>query len=289
MRRVLQAILAGSLALAAAVSQAAPAASVEGVMMPAWVEGAGQRTPLAPGMALRAGDEIRTGPGSRVYVKLAEGSLVKLGENAALRIVQAAPERRGVFKAAMNVLEGAFRFTTAALTAKRRREIDFTIRTVTAGVRGTDLWGKSLAERQIVCLIEGRVEVAAPGEAPIKMDQPLQFYVREKGAAQPLSFVSPEQLKTWAAETEIEPGRGAARRGGKWQVTLAVAETREAARPVYDGLREAGYAAQMRSTRSGERREHRVRIAGLPTRADADALAARLRGQFGITETRVSR
>jgi len=289
MKRVLQGILVASLALAAFASQGAPAASVEGVIMPAWVERGALRTPLAPGMALRAGDEIRTGAGSRIYVKLAEGSLVKLGENASLRILHIAPERRGVFKAAMNVLEGAFRFTTAALAATRRREIDFTIRTVTAGVRGTDLWGKSLAERQIVCLIEGRVEVASSGETPITMNQPLQFYVRERGVAQPVSFVSPEQLKTWAAETEIAPGRGAARRGGKWQVTLARAAARAAVAPVYDALRGAGYAAQVRALKRGEKREYRVRIAGLPTRADAEALAARLRGQFGISDAQVSR
>ena len=31
----------------------------------------------------------------------------------------------------------------------------------------------------------------------------------------------PEQLREWAAETEIQPGRGASRRGGRWHVTLA--------------------------------------------------------------------
>ena len=35
------------------------------------------------------------------------------------------------------------------------------VATVTAGIRGTDLWGKSAADRQIVCLIEGRIEVGA--------------------------------------------------------------------------------------------------------------------------------
>ena len=47
------------LALAAALPTyaiAQPAASVEGVQMPVWVERAGRRTPLLPGMELRAGD-----------------------------------------------------------------------------------------------------------------------------------------------------------------------------------------------------------------------------------------
>ena len=67
---------------------AQPAASVEGVQMPAWVERNGRRTPLLPGMELRAGDQIFTGAGSRALLRLAEGSVVKLGENGTLRIAQ---------------------------------------------------------------------------------------------------------------------------------------------------------------------------------------------------------
>ena len=292
MKRILGILAAALLALAATQAAAAPAAVVEGVQMPAWLERAGagatRRLPLAPGMELRGGDEVRTGAGSRLYIKLAEGSLVKLGENASLRILDLAPDRGGFFRAALNVLEGAFRFTTDVLAKERRREVSIRVATVTAGIRGTDLWGKSLPERQIVCLIEGKIEVGAEGEAPVTMDQARQFYQRDKGQTQPVGFVEPVQLGQWARETEIAEGTGAARAGGKWRVTLASVPTQSEALAVYDTLRTAGYAAEIFPTRSGEQRVYLVRISRHASKADAEALAGQLRGTAGVQEPKVS-
>jgi len=293
MKRVLAMLGAALLAAATLHARAAPAAVVEGVQMPAWVERAGigavRRLPLAPGMELRGGDELRTGVGARVYVKLAEGSLVKLGENASLRILEIAPERGGFFKAALHVLEGAFRFTTDLLAKQRRREVSIRVANVTAGIRGTDLWGKSVPEKQVVCLIEGKVEVGAEGEAPVLMDAPRQFYQRLKGATQPIGFVDATQLAQWALETEIADGGGAARRGGKWKLTLARAGTQGGALEVYDRLRDAGYAAEIHPVKSKDGHDYLVRISHLPTKGDAEALAERLRGTAGVEAPQVSR
>ena len=293
MKRMLAIVFAALAALGAVQAQGAPAAVVEGVQMPAWVErtvtGGMRRIPLAPGMALRRGDEVKTGAGSRLYIKLAEGSLVKLGENASLKLLDLQTERAGLFRAALNVLEGAFRFTTDVLARERRREVSIRVATVTAGIRGTDLWGKSdRADRQTVCLIEGKVEVGAEGEAPVTMDQERQFYRRDKGQTMPLGFVEPVQLAQWALETEIADGQGAARRGGKWRLTLASAGTQSEALAVYDQLRTAGYAAEIHPVKAGEKRVYVVRISRLPTKADAEALAAQLRGKHGVEEPRVS-
>jgi len=293
MKRALAMLGAALPAAATLHARAAPAAVVEGVQMPAWVERAGigavRRLPLAPGMELRGGDELRTGVGARVYVKLAEGSLVKLGENASLRILEIAPERGGFFKAALHVLEGAFRFTTDLLAKQRRREVSIRVANVTAGIRGTDLWGKSVPEKQVVCLIEGKVEVGAEGEAPVLMDAPRQFYQRLKGATQPIGFVDATQLAQWAIETEIADGGGAARRGGKWKLTLARADTQGGALEVYDRLRDAGYAAEIHPVKSKDGHDYLVRISHLPTKGDAEALAERLRGTAGVEAPQVSR
>jgi hypothetical protein len=292
MKRILEIAIAACVALGAAPAFGAAAALVDGVQMPAWVErnvvGNVQRTPLAAGMELKAGDTLKTGAGARVYVKLAEGSLVQLGENASLQLQELQPQKDGIFKAALNMLEGAFRFTTEAVAKKRRREVTIAVRTVTAGIRGTDLWGRSTEERQIVCLIEGAIEVGAQGEQAVKMDQPLQFYQREKGKTAPVGFVSAGQLKQWAAETAIEKGRGAARRGGAWTVTLASADNQAAALAVYDQLRVNGYAAEIRPEKAEKGTVYHVRIGGLPSKADAEALASQLRGKMGVTEPKVS-
>lgn len=292
MKRIVGFLAAALLALGAAQALAAAAAVVEGVQMPAWLERAAtggiRRIPLAPGMELRSGDEVRTGAGSRLYIKLAEGSLVKLGENASLRILDIAPERGGFFKAALHVLEGAFRFTTDVLAKARRREVSIRVATVTAGIRGTDLWGKSTGERQVVCLIEGNIEVGAEGEAPVTMDQARQFYQRDKGQTQPVGFVEPVQLAQWARETEIPEGQGAARAGGKWRVTLARVESQTEALAVYDTLRTAGFAAEIFPTKAGEKRVYLVRISRLASKADAEALAEQLRGTAGVQEPKIS-
>jgi hypothetical protein len=292
MKRILGFLAAALLALGATQALAAAAAVVEAVQMPAWLErasaGAVRRLPLAPGMELRSGDEVRTSAGSRLYIKLAEGSLVKLGENASLKIFDIAAERGGLFKAALNVLQGAFRFTTDVLARERRRDVSIRVATVTAGIRGTDLWGKSTAERQIVCLIEGRIEVGAEGEAPVTMDQARQFYQRDKGQTQPVGFVDPVQLGQWARETEIAEGQGAARSGGKWRVTLARVDTQSEAFAVYDTLRTAGFAAEIFPTKAGDKRVYLVRISRLASKADAEALAAQLRGTAGVQEPKVS-
>jgi hypothetical protein len=288
MNGFLRFLLAAGFALAALEAVAAPAAIVEGVQMPAWVEREGTRTPAAPGMELRGGDQLRTGAGSRMLVKLADGSLVKLGENGSLTLAALAPApRAGVFRAALNVLEGAFRFTTEVAAKQRRRDVTIRIATVTAGIRGTDLWGRSREDRQIVCLIEGKIEVGAEGEAAQTMDQPLQFYQRDKGKTAPIGFVDPKQLEQWAKETEIEAGKGAARRGGKWKVELLRAATQEAALRVYDQVRLAGYAAEIRPEKEADKYAYIVRISNLPSNAEADALAARLKGRYGVADPKV--
>ncbi|HEX5093581.1 MAG TPA: FecR domain-containing protein [Burkholderiales bacterium] len=273
--------------------RAAPAAVIEGMQMPAWVErsvlGSVRRAPLAPGVELKSGDEVRTGAGARLYIKLAEGSTVKLGERASLRIAELAPDRGGLFAAALNVLEGAFRFTTDVLAKPRPRDVSIRVATVTAGIRGTDLWGKSSADKQIVCLIEGKIEVGAPGESPVTMDQPRQFYQRDKGQTQPVGLVEAAQLAQWAAETEIAEGAGAVRADGKWRVTLARAKTQSAALDLYARLRDAGYPARLYPAQAGGQRVYLVQIERLASRADGEALAAALRDMAGVSEAKVSR
>lgn len=295
MKRIAAVLLAAALACAGAARAADPRptaaqpAIVEAVQMPAWVERDGRRVPLAPGAVLRSSDTLYTGGDARVLLTLAEGSSVKLGENAHLRLAAIEVRRDGVFASAMNVVQGAFRFTTAVFAKSRRREVDVSVASVTAGIRGTDLWGKAAADRDIVCLIEGRIEVSRPGDPTIVMDQPLSFYIAPRNApALPVAPVDAERLKQWATETEIATGRGAARRGGRWKVVLASSESVNDVLRVYQDVRTAGYAAELETRRADGRSIYDVRIAGLPSKAEADALAGALNGRHGVAQPRVT-
>lgn len=266
---------------------AQPAAVIEGVQTPAWRERDGSRVPLVPGMELRPGDRILTGKDSRILVRLTEGSVVKLGENGRLVLAELQPAKE-LFRAALQVLEGAFRFTTDLAAKARKRDVTVRLEQVTIGIRGTDVWGRSRAERQVVCLLEGVVQVGADGEQPVTLNRPRQFYRREKGKTEPVGLVEPKQFEQWSRETDIESGKGALRRGGRFSVQLAAADTRNALASVHEQARAAGYPAEIAMRKEGDKASYIVRIRQLPSREEAQALADQLKGRFGAKEPRVS-
>ena len=281
-------LVAFLLAISCVCALAQPAAVIEGVQLPAWREREGVRSPLVPGMSLRAGDRIVTGADARVVVKLAEGSVVKLGENGRLVFAEVSAAKE-MFKAALQVLEGAFRFTTDVAAKSRKREVNVALEQVTIGIRGTDFWGRSRGDRQIVCLIEGAIQVGAAGEKPVTMDKPRQFYQRDKGKTLPVGLVDAKQLATWSLETDIADAKGALRRGGRFSVELATSDKEDPAlRAMRDQLREAGYPAEIAQRKQADKLSYLVRIRQLPSQEEAQALANKLKGRFGVREPRVS-
>ena len=285
MKTFLLAVMLAVLPLATQAQQSG--AVVDGVQMPAWLERDGKRVPLAPGMELRAGDRVLSGAGARVAVRLSEGSVVKLGENGRLVFSEINPSK-DLFKATLQVLEGAFRFTTDLVGKGRKREVNVRVPQVTAGIRGTDFWGRARGDRQIICLIEGALEVTADGEAPVRMDQPLQFFQRDKGKTLPVGKVDAKQIEQWGRETEIETGKGAARRGGRFAVELATLDNQSGAGAIGKQLQEAGYPAQVVQRKEGDKITYTVRIRQLPSREEAQALANQLKGRFGVKQPKVT-
>src|SRR5258706_9424950 len=226
-------------------TQPAPLAMVEAVQMPAWVDRGGASQPLMPGMELKDNDQVRTGAGSRLLLKTADGSAVKLGEKSSLFLGGMQMRGNNVFEATLKVAERAFRFTSELFAQFRgKRDVNISIKTVNAGIRGTDLWGKSAPDRELVCLIEGRIEITQPNDTPFTMDQRLSYYVHESGLSRPVATVMPDQLREWAAETETQEGQGVSARAGKWKLTAA-GLTPERAFDLYRDLRSAGYPAEI--------------------------------------------
>ena len=196
---------------------------------------------------------------------------------------------KDVVTASLNVLSGAFRFTTQVLYKFRgERDVKVRIVTITAGLRGTDLWAKADKTRDIVCLIDGKITVAH-GQDTFTMDQPMSFYIVPKNEPPlPVAPVSQKQFEIWALETDIAAGTGAMRKGGKWRVYLAEASNQSDALDVYDQLRNAGYAAEIRPVKSEAGMLYRVRISNLPSKHDAEVLAGKLKGKMGVGEPKVS-
>lgn len=231
----------------ALLSQAGWAAQVQvdGLVMPAWLERGRIVKPLLLGAELENGDVIRTGSGARVYLQLADGSVVKLGERARMQI-GGLEQRRDVFRAALDVLQGAFRFTTSQLNKlQSKRDVTLRVATITAGIRGTDVWGKSTADADLFCLIDGQASVTH-GERNYDLNETMTFVRAERNQpAGEVRGVSVDQLNKWAQETDIAAGQGGQQEGGRWQLVLGeFGNTREAL-GLYDQLRREGFAARL--------------------------------------------
>lgn len=295
---LLRPLLLSTLTLwAAAPAVAGPAsrqAVVEAVQAPAWLERSGERRPLVPGQALANRDRIVTGSGSRVLIQLPEGSGVKLGENAQLHLNAIGQRPGGVYTAALDVLRGAFRFTTGLFPQRLTgRAINVRAATLTAGIRGTDLWGKSAEDKDLICLLEGHIVVTHPLGEPMALSEPLAFAsaLRDQ-APRAVASVEAEQVEKWAAETEIQAGAGVLRRGGAWGVNLPPVATQAEALALYDQLREAGYPARIRPRHDGAGEEGYVyvlRVGGFAGREEARQMAGRLTAELGVAPGAVSR
>ena len=273
-----------------AVPAAASTLTVEGVVSPAWVERGGARIPLAIGMQLSDRDRVVTGGGSRALLRMAEGSAVKLGENASLVVSDLADRASAgaarLVTASLDVVRGAFRFTTGVFGRPAAgRDVKIRISTVTAGIRGTDLWGKSDELRDLVCLIEGAISVSHAQTGEFTMGDPLSFFVAPRNETPlPVAPVDPKQLNEWAAETEIQAGAGGARRGGRHFVTASVSADQKSALAAYHALRAAGYPAVVRPVKRNDGSiEYPVRVPNLATPQDAATTAEKLKA-LGMSE-----
>jgi hypothetical protein len=278
------------LLLLALPAHAEPDALVQAVQMPAWLQRGDTLRPLRVGLELQNGDKISTGKQARIYVQTADGSVVKLGQSASLTLNNLSQKQGedSLFSAALDVAKGAFRFTTGKLAKLRARNVSVKVAGATVGIRGTDVWGKDGDDMGVVCLIEGKIDVAGADNVPFVMDEPLSFYKMPKGAAPlPVAPVDGEQLKKWAQETDI--GQPAATLGGVWKVDLLTAPDQASALAAYDQWRSAGYDVRLLPVEKEGGWVYSLRITQLASRAEAQQFAQQLKGNLGAESPTVSR
>ena len=281
-RAILLIAVAAALLLPAFASLAA---QVDGLQMPAWVERAGERLPARAGMALAEADVVETGKGGRLIIQLADGSFVKLGEEARLALTALREEDgpQGALTGLLNVVKGAFRYTAGTLGRMARRDIQVNIAGTTLGIRGTDVWGRSKDGGATVCLIEGKITLKHPARGEFSMDLPLSFFVAPRdGEPQPVGPVDPEKLKQWVVETELDLGRGVMLPGGGWIVQLGSHNSEAAARKIEKRLLGDGIPVEFTSVQLKDRTFHRLRVSNFDTQQDARYFADKVRGQPGI-------
>ncbi len=268
--------------LGAAPVFAAATATVEAVQAPAWRDRNGSSVALAPGMELKSGDVLRTGPGARAYLMLAEGSRVKLGESARFSVHSRSLNPARTFRAALGVLAGAFRFTTGKLKRTQSRDVAIRVGTSTIGIRGTDLWGRTNASGDLVALLEGRIDITRGGQTTT-LTQPMSYFDAPRGKESAVKTLDPAVFKGLARQTEILAGDGAARGAGAWRVLAAETDSEESALEFYDQIREAGFAVRIRPlTRETDGWNYQLLLGNYSDADEAGVAASRLKTATGL-------
>jgi hypothetical protein len=262
--RVVRLLLLLVLALAWPLAHAQ--AVIEAVQFPAWLERAGARSPLLPGTVLHARDGIFTGAEGRARLRLAEGSRVRLGENARVEL------RRDE----LHVAEGAFRFTTG--NARAAQDVALRVGQMEVLSRGADLWGQA-GPPGILVLVSGSATVSTAGGAPAALERPLDRYELPQGGAPAFSRLRGEALAEITRGVELAPEGATAEAAGRWRVFVGKFESGVHARALQARVREAGYPAEVAGGTA--RSPYVVMVPRLAGEAAARAAMARLRAVEG--------
>lgn len=245
-----------------------------GLQPPAWIEREGARTAVKTGLDLYSGDRINTGAGGRLQLTLEDGSVLKLGQNTELVLgeLRASESNGGTLRATFHVTQGTFRYTAETLGRFGQRDITVTLGkgVLTAGLRGTDLWGKADAAGAALYLLEGAIEVAAADDARVTLDQPLQFVTGSGTTLASVKKASKRSVSALTAQTEPLAARGAIVADGRYSLALSSEHDLARARLQVEKLWKAGYPAEVFEVPLNGKTWYRVVIRGFATAADAN-------------------
>lgn len=182
---------------------ATPAAVVDAVQARAAFQRENRQQPLAQGVKLYAGDIITTGANARVIIRLPDNSLIRIGAYTHVQFEQLIfpASNSDILTAVFNVLKGVFRFT-----GSHSEPLDVKIRvgnSISAGIRGTDVYTQAQPDQDLVCLIKGQVSVQS-GKVTAMLKQPREGFIVPKGSPPlPISPISEEVFQHWLKNSEM--------------------------------------------------------------------------------------
>ena len=155
------------------------------------------------GIKLQKGDVIFTGRRGKVYIDFPDNSRVKLGSKARFQI-QSWENKQGIFTSALNIFQGAFRYTAGLIRGYTARQTTVTTKTAVLGVRGTDFWGRVEDDKTFFLLLEGEVSLTPIHGEKIIYNQALYAVnIKDTSISSPQNL-DMETIAPLAAETEID-------------------------------------------------------------------------------------
>jgi len=269
-------LLAWSL-LVAAVHAYAATGVVEGVRMPIWVEQDGAISALAPGARLRTTDAVVTGEGGRLLLKLDDGSLVRLGENAKL-VLDDLKSGQGTAHTAISVKQGSFRFKSGGA----KKTVNVMAGSLSASSGRLDIWGNVGEERDVLALLaKGRVKVEHDNGSNAVLARANTFVdTLDGGTLSPVTKVAASDYRRWIAQTDLQTGKGVATRKGRWIVDLGAFRERAEAAAIAQDVAKEGYAVVAVPANVQGKTYWRPQISRFKTSNDAAVVAEQLRNQF---------
>lgn len=186
-------------------SLAASVAIVEAVQNQVALQRQASQFPLAVGTEIFNDDIITTGAQARAVIRLPDQSVVKIGAQARIHFDRLTTQsgEKTVLSGVLRVLKGVFRFATGDSSAY---DVKVQVSDAMAiGIRGTDIFAKAAADKDLVCLIAGKITVQA-GDMQVTLTQPRDFFVVPKHQPPlPVTQVTPETFKKWLESTALQP------------------------------------------------------------------------------------
>lgn len=254
-------------------------AYVTALQPPVWVLHKGERTALGASSPILMDDALITGPGARLHLALADGSLLKLGENTSLDIPQLQLRKntkKDVLDARFKLLRGTLRYTAQKENASLTHELNLEIgNSITAQVSDTDLWGSAGTAEDRLILLEGKIAVASPGKPAAKLTQANSVYAvpRNQSAKTPTAITAQEAQRL-LPQTELDGSHPALQSNGPHRIVLATYADETKARDRIKKYTQLGYPVELQSlSASGA---YRVILEGLASPGDATAYASLL-------------
>ena len=274
--------------LYATTGLASESAVVSAMHFPAWLVRDFKTEPLTPGTVLQTNDLLRTGERSRVLIELSDGSVIRLGQNARFIVEQldAADEVPAMDKAMeFQLLRGTLRYDASTTPAAAKSRIGIRVGAISAEFQAADIWAASIAQREIIGLIDGEAIVRSNGSDPLVLDQALSLYVKsEKKPAAEMKRIDADKLARWSGVTRLDASLGIADRNGEWQLVLISLTRRPQADQLLAQMREQGFAVERKSVLRDGRTLHRLLLPGFVSVEAALAARARIEAVFGITD-----
>ena len=124
------------------------------------------------------GDKLKTGADARLEAKLADGTVLTLGQKGRLNVDKFVydPDRQGG-RLALSVPQGAFLFVGGKIEGPTGGNVSIKTPVGTLGVRGTTVWGGHIDGGFGVLVLSGEVSVKTPrGEVLLEKGQGTMVY-----------------------------------------------------------------------------------------------------------------